>query len=95
MLGVMSTMWLVRAGDASRLARDFEARSAIALGWNEIAGLGDLHGVAEKEIRGLISANGSSAAVAAADTSELVAFRGTVQKGDLVVTPYRPPAAHR
>jgi predicted Mrr-cat superfamily restriction endonuclease len=90
MLGEMSTMWLVRAGDASRLARDFEARSSIALGWNDVPGLGDLNGVADKEIRGLISARGSSAAVAAADTSELVAFRDAVQVGDLVVTPDTP-----
>jgi len=82
----VTTVWLVRAGEHSRLVREFARNGVIALGWSRIPGLGDLEGLDRDEIAGLIAVSGRTQ-TPAADAGELLAFRDTMKIGDLVVTP--------
>lgn len=82
--------WIVRAGEDSRHAEGFAAAGAIAIGWNDIPGLGDLRGMEQKEIEALLRAEGRSAGVASADAREMIDFREGMQVNDVVVTPDSP-----
>ncbi len=83
----MSSTWLIRAGEDSRLAPVFESLSKVALGWPDVSGLEDLRLTERAAIAAAIRATGKSTSVAALDAAELVAFRDDVTVGDVVITP--------
>ena len=78
----VATGWLIRAGEASRHAREFADNQIVALGWPNIPGLYDLRGRSRAEILGLLEASGKST-TPEADANELVAFRDEVAYGDI------------
>ncbi len=82
--------WIVRAGEDSRYAESFASAGAIAIGWNDIPGLGDLRELEQPEIEKLLRAVGRSAGVASADAREMIDFRDGIQVNDVVVTPDSP-----
>jgi predicted Mrr-cat superfamily restriction endonuclease len=82
--------WIVRAGEDSRYAESFASADAIAIGWNDIPGIGDLRELEQPEIEKLLRAVGRSAGVASADAREMIDFRDGIQVNDVVVTPDSP-----
>lgn len=78
--------WLIRAGEENRNVGDFATSSAVAVGWNGVAGLADLTGVDARALRKIL---GGSAQVKlpTKDTAELLMFRDEMAVGDAVVTP--------
>jgi predicted Mrr-cat superfamily restriction endonuclease len=86
----MQNCWLVRAGEGSRHAVRFATGGVIAVGWDDVPGLGDLHSHNQSEIAALLRANGSKPAGAASEALELVTFRDDLEVGDVVVTPDAP-----
>jgi predicted Mrr-cat superfamily restriction endonuclease len=81
--------WLVRAGEQSRYAKAFEDNLILAIGWPRVPGLQDLSGLDRSDVVGLlISAPHIGTPVA--DANELLAFRDTIEVGDLIVTPDTP-----
>ena len=86
----MQHCWLVRAGEGSRHAVRFATGGAIAVGWNNVPGLGDLRSHTQSEIAALLRAFGRKPAVAASEALELVTFRDDLQVSDVVVTPDAP-----
>ena len=79
------TMWIVRAGEKNRHDRLFETMGAVAVGWNDVPGLGDLTGLTDTEIETLVRAAKPDADVEA-ERGRLVKFRDDLRPGDGVIT---------
>src|SRR5262249_25067548 len=79
--------WIVRTGLANRRAATFENPGAIALGWAEVTGIGDLTATDRDALVTLLQRAGRSADDATDETEQLVEFRDDVAIDDLVVAP--------
>jgi predicted Mrr-cat superfamily restriction endonuclease len=77
--------WLIRAGERSRLATQFEAHGVVAVGWPNVEGLRDLRTLSEAEIRARLERHHIH--TPGRDARELLSFRDDVRIGDIVVTP--------
>ena len=84
-MGGMTPTWIVRVGQANRRAAAFQNPAAVALGWAEVRGLGDLHGLELDAVAALVRKPGTNDADT--EAAQLLAFRDDVTVGDLVVAP--------
>lgn len=82
----MKSVWLIRAGDGSVLAKPFEEHGLVAVGWPELAE--DLRSLSRWQLVERLEQEGRSSPDQDAD--ELLTFRDQVVTGDLVVTPDTP-----
>jgi predicted Mrr-cat superfamily restriction endonuclease len=80
------TVWMIRAGERSRHAREFSDGGIVAIGWPNIPGLQDLRGMTRDAITDALSAS-REITTPSADANELLAFRDDISVGDLVVVP--------
>jgi|SRR5690554_1400786 len=81
--------WMVRSGEGGRLFDDFESRSSVAIGWNEI---GDLRKYSnDNELRqAYVEYYGNAKLGRTANTVAMIRkFRDEIHEGDLLVT-YSP-----
>ncbi len=79
--------WIVRTGLATRRAAVFQNPGAVALGWAEVPGMGDLTAMEHEAIVTLVQRAGRASDDAERDGAQLVAFRDDVAVGDTVVAP--------
>jgi predicted Mrr-cat superfamily restriction endonuclease len=79
----MDQAWVARVGQANRRAAVFERPGAIALGWAEVPGIGDLAAADEDALAERLRATGRDDAEEQA--SQLIAFRDDLTAGDLLV----------
>jgi restriction system protein len=87
MHAVATRAWIVRTGLANRRAATFANPGAIALGWVDVPGIGDLTAIDEEAIVTLVRRTGRDDDEAALDAAQLIAFRDELAVGDLVVAP--------
>jgi hypothetical protein len=84
----MTRTWIVRIGQANRRAAAFQNPPAVALGWAEVRGLGDLTGADFEHTVALIGAAAATTAVEPdVHARQLFSFRDDMGVGDLVVAP--------
>ncbi|MDQ2649793.1 MAG: hypothetical protein M3Z03_09570 [Actinomycetota bacterium] len=82
----MKSVWLIRAGEGSALAKPFEDNGVVAVGWPEI--VEDLRSLSRWQLVERLEREGKAGPDQDAD--ELLTFRDQVVTGDLVVTPDTP-----
>jgi hypothetical protein len=82
----VTSAWIVKVGQANRRAAAFQNPGAIALGWVEVRGLGDL-GALDLDALTAVIRRATGVAEPEADAEQLLAFRDDVAIGDLVVAP--------
>jgi predicted Mrr-cat superfamily restriction endonuclease len=80
------SVWLIRAGQASALAKAFEDHEVVAIGWPEL--VDDLRSLSRWEIVDRLER--AHVSTPDQDADELLMFRDQVVAGDLVVTPDTP-----
>jgi cell division septation protein DedD len=83
----MTQTWIVRVGLASRQAAAFVNPPALALGWANVSGLGDLTQAEHDEVLALVGKANPTAADPDAQADQLLAFRDDIAVDDLVVAP--------
>jgi predicted Mrr-cat superfamily restriction endonuclease len=83
--GLATRAWIVRTGLANRRAATFENPGAIALGWADVPGIGDLTSMDPDAIATVVRRTGRDGDEAESDSSQLIAFRDELATGDLVV----------
>jgi restriction system protein len=81
----MTSAWIVRVGQANRRAAVFQNPGAIALGWADVPGVGDLNAVDLDALTVMVRK--ANAREPELDAEQLLAFRDDVAVGDLLIAP--------
>jgi predicted Mrr-cat superfamily restriction endonuclease len=85
MHAVATKVWIIRTGLANRRAAMFVNPGAIALGYADVPGIGDLATLDDEALVNLVRRTGRDVDEAETETAQLTAFRDDIAAGDLVV----------